>query len=102
MSRNSYTASERRGILAIALISLLLIGGGIIVTLIKGDKDKDMEYPIVTQHSEVIDSVAVKNSKKDKKSKEKKENKGRKSKSGNKSTKQKKVYRKRSPLDEPV
>ena len=97
MSRNSYTASERRGIVAIAVIALLIIGCGWGISMCSGGIGAENEIPVVMEHPDMIDSAAVKKNleKKTKKTERKK------TKSSNKS-KPKKTYRQRSPLDEPV
>lgn len=103
MSHSNYTASERRGVLAIAIIALLLIGGGVLVSLIHGNKGDSSEYPIVREHPELIDSAAIRDEGTKqtggatKKSNVKKRNSETKS-----SKKSQKTYRRRSPLDEPV
>ena len=94
--RNGFTASERRGIITIAIFALLLIGGGVTLSLCGRNEVIEEQIPVVTEHPEMIDSVAFENShskttKKKKASKEKKNNK-----------KTKENYRRRSPLDEPV
>lgn len=91
MSRSSYTASERRGVLAIALIALLIIGCGAGFSLFSGDAEDEKEIPMVTANPEMVDSVAVKTKQKKGRSKKKKSR-----------SKRKKEYRQRSPLDEPV
>lgn len=101
MSHSSYTASERRGILAIAIISLLFIVAGMTLSLCGRDISKGEEGPLVVEHPEMIDSAALLQIK------EKPKRNGDKSrKTTNKSpkskSKEKKIYRKRSPLDEPV
>ena len=98
MSRSSYTASERRGVLAIALISLILIGIGMGAAFIGDGKAEAEEIPAVIECSQFVDSVAKKEAQKnpDKKAS------ARKKKNSNKKEKAKKVYRRRNPLDEPV
>lgn len=98
MSRSSYTASERRGVLAIALVALLIIGLGAGISFFNNSAEAENEPLIVKEQPQMVDSMAMKDKKqkKDSKSKSKK-----KSKSSPK-TKTKKTYRQRSPLDEPV
>lgn len=83
--------------LAIALVALLIIGSGVVLGLCGRPKEVKKEIPVVIEQPQMIDSVAVEQNKEilNKKSKKKKSGK-------NSSTKQPKVYRKRSPLDEPV
>lgn len=92
MSRSSYTASERRGVLVIAIISLLIIGSGLIISHFYGGYEQEIESPVVTEHPEMIDSLEIKS----------RESKSTKKKSKKRSTKTKKEYRQRSPLDEPI
>ena len=98
MSHSSYTASERRGILAIALLALLLIGGGAGFSLCTRETADAEELPTVVEHTELIDTTAVnaKSDKADRRSQDKK------TKSKKLKSKKEKVYRRRSPLDEPV
>lgn len=97
-SRNSYTSSERRGILAIALVSLLLIGTGLGFTLCERKLKPADDYPIVTTMPEMVDSTKVieMDQTKGKKKKGKRIDKSKPVK------KTPKVFPKRSPLDEPV
>lgn len=98
MSRTSYTASERRGILAIAVIALLIIGFGTIFSFCNNRLEAENEELKVIEHPEMIDSIAVKHKKDNSlKTRSKKKNKA-----GSNKTKTKKTYRQRSPLDEPV
>ena len=99
MSRSSYTASERRGVLLIAILALLLIGGGLGVSFCQRPSSKDAEYPIVVEHPEMVDSVAVKA---EKETKKKNTRKGTKNKKASTTKKRPKTYPNRSPLDEPV
>lgn len=95
--KTSYTASERRGVLAIGLVALLIIGCGFVFSWCSGPVDAENEKTGITEYPEMVDSVAA--AKRD--SKEKKKKSGKKTKSSSKS-KSKKTYRQRSPLDEPV
>lgn len=99
MSHSSYTASERRGIIIIAIISLLLVGAGLGVSFCNRNVVPADKYPIIETHPEMVDSVTVLNEKDQLKT----DKKTKKNKAGN-STKKKdvKTYRRRSPLDEPV
>lgn len=99
MSHSSYTASERRGIILIAVVSLILVGVGFGFTLCDRHPSRDEAYPIVEQHDELIDSTAAPASKKEKDSKKSKKRKARESSAKPSS---KKTYRRRSPRDEPV
>ena len=103
MSRSSYTASERRGILAVAIVTLLIIAIGLGVSVWQEKADAESDIPTVKEYPELIDSVAVKKRKEEKVNSSKNKNKGRKkSKTSANKTKTKKTYRQRSPLDEPV
>lgn len=93
MSHSSYTASERRGIIVIALISLLLIASGVGMGLYSMKQNEVEEIPLVEEHPEMIDTVNRGSS--DKKIKKKK-----KSSSSSSKEKSKKEYRRRSPNDE--
>lgn len=97
MSRSNYTASERRGILAIALVSLLFIGVGIGVSFWGGNEDESYPEPVVVNHPEMVDTVELRNQKAKSSIKDKAKSK---SSTGNK--KRPKTYRRRSPHDEPV
>lgn len=96
MSRSSYTAAERRGIILIALLSLAIIAAGLGFTWCGREEAEIEEKATVIQHPELIDTVAIKNKRETdaKRSSNKK----------NKSSKKKSTPppRKRSPLDEPV
>lgn len=99
MSHSSYTASERRGIIAIAFLALLLIGVGFGFTLCDRHPSKDQEFPIIEEHSEMVDSVVLQ-SQKDAANKPVK--KIKKSATNKKLKQPAKPIRRRSPLDEPV
>ena len=94
MSHSSYTTSERRGIIIIALVSLLLIAGGVILSFTEADKADAEVWPEIVEHPEIIDSTALE-------SKQKKVS-GKVKKNSKKKATTKKNYRRRSPLDEPV
>ena len=95
MSHSSYTASERRGILAVALIALLILIGGSVLSLC--GRQTSIESGQVIELPELVDSINMQ-SKQNKSEKSKKT----KSDSSKKKNNQKKTYRRRSPLDEPV
>ena len=99
MSRSSYTASERRGIIVIAILALLFIGSGVTLSLCGRPRELKKEIPVVIEHPEMVDSLAM-SVREETAGKKKKERK----KSGINSSvsKEKKTYRRRSPLDEPV
>lgn len=82
--------------IAIAIIAMLLIGAGVIFS-IQGGVERAEGAPIVVEHPEMIDSVQL-----SKEKKEKGKNKKIKNSSKGTKTKEKKTYRRRSPLDEPV
>lgn len=94
MSRKSYNASERRGILVIAFISLALIGAGLGVTLCERRGQEVNSYPELREYPALVDSVSI--IKKDRKSSKKKKNSNSIKKKSNKN------FKPRSPLDEPV
>lgn len=96
MSRSSYTSSERRGILIIAILALLLIGSGVVLSLCGRPHQIKEEIPVIINHNELIDSAEV--IRRDKNRSNKKATGKKKS----HNTKEKKSYRRRSPLDEPV
>lgn len=99
MTRSSYTASERRGMLAIALIALMIMGGGICMTLWNKSEAETEKPPVVIEYAEVIDSVSLKEKEGKVTGKTSSRTKSTTKKSKNKN---KKTYRRRSPLDEPV
>lgn len=94
MSRSSYTSSERRGLLAVALVALIIIAAGVVLGIKNPRHEHIEEIPVVVEHPEMIDSVALK---KDKETKHKK-----KTGSSSKKTPGKKSHIRRNPHDEPV
>ena len=103
MSHSSYTASERRGILAIALISLVILGAGLAASFWNVSTPSESQ-PMVVIHDDYLDSVAIK-SERESVLKSAKSKSSKKTESGKKNSKKnatKKSIRKRSPLDEPV
>lgn len=92
MARNPYSASERRGILAVGVVSLLIISLAMIFSLCRRDSKTDI---IVKEYPELIDSSAFNATKND-------PGKKKRIKSSKTKSAKKKTYRKRSPLDEPV
>ena len=101
MGSKPFTASERRGIIAIAFIAFAVRASGFLFTLCDRISDNDI-IPEVIELEEMIDSTSIR---------EKQERTGGKSKKKSKKTgkgkrpktlKEKKIYRKRNPLDEPV
>lgn len=94
MSRSSYTASERRGVLIIAILALLIIGAGLGLSHCNRHNSGSNDIYVVEEHPEMIDSVTVQKNAKNKTRK--------KTTTKSKKTKKIKSYRRRSPLDEPV
>lgn len=93
MSHSAYTASERRGVILIALIALLLILLGVGFSLWNKERVNNNVIPKVEEYPEYIDSADFKEA-----PIIKPETKKQKSKKNS----EKKKYRRRSPLDEPV
>lgn len=100
MASRPYTASERRGIIVIAILALLFIGAGVGFSFFHNETSP--HTPEVTVIPETLDSVATEKAINEKS--KKKTKKSSRSKSGKSSSKKKsqKIYRQRSPLDEPV
>lgn len=96
-----FTASERRGVLVVAFLSLLVIGAGILVGYCDRPDPQSFEPAIeVLMEGDTI--TPTKETKKDnKKKKSKEEGKNKKSKK-TKTTKENKKYGRRSPIDETV
>ena len=99
MSHSSYTASERRGVLAIALLSILIIAGGFLFSHCNRGISSGNNDPVVIESKSFVDSVEIERAK----GKENSKNKNKKTRTGSsQSKKTQKTLRKRSPLDEPV
>lgn len=92
MPRNSYTSSERRGIIAIGVIALVIMAAGLILSFCR--RESEQEKIVVTEYPQFVDSVSLKNKNSVVTRSKKKTKKERADK--------KKTYRRRSPLDEPV
>ncbi|MCH5235399.1 MAG: hypothetical protein J1E16_08880 [Muribaculaceae bacterium] len=99
MSHSNYTASERRGLLVIALVALLIVGSGVVLALCGRPRERVEEIPVVVEHPEIVDTANL-NSVKEKKSKKKRKDSSTDKKS--RSKKESKSYRRRNPLEEPV
>lgn len=97
MAKNSYTSSERKGILVIALVALLIIGSGVVLALCGRPRERVEEIPVVVEYPEAVDSTYLKNE-----NETKKNTKSKTKNTTSSATKTQKIYRKRSPLDEPV
>ena len=97
MSHSSYTASERRGILAVALVAMVLIGVGTWFSLWGENQSARIEEPEMMELQELVDTVALKEKYKNSKEKKKKTNRVTKKKKT-----PKKESRHRNPLEEPV
>lgn len=98
MSHSAYTASERRGMIIIAFLALLIIGGGMLMGLSGNSFGKEESVPIVEELPEMVDSISLNESK------EKSSNKSLKKTKPSKDSKikTKKNFKKRSPRDERV
>lgn len=96
MKKNPLTASERRGILIVAGIALLLTGGGWIVSRCQRPPiDVSPQEVTILMHGDSLSSDKDKMQKKRKR-------KTRKDSVSSKKKKVKKTYRQRNPLEEPV
>ena len=99
----SYSASERRGILIVALIALIIIGAGLFIAYFERHQPDDMKNtPQIVEISEYIDTVS--NNYETEKTTLNKKQKSLKKKNSKKTSKGKaqKTYRRRNPLEEPV
>ena len=96
MSHSSYTSSERRGILVIAILALLLTGGGFLLSFWGRENKESDNIHVVVELTQMKDTVE------NNKIIEKKTKANKKQKSARKNNKTKKNYPRRSPLDEPV
>lgn len=98
--KNALTASERRGILVVAALALLITGAGWVVSVCQRNlPEEDMpEVEVLVRGDSVTDDGGSKkmSGKTRKKKKEKSDS------LGNKSSKTPKKYRRRSPRDEAV
>ena len=99
MSNKSYTASERRGVIAIAFLALLITALGLGLSLC-GRRSQN-QAPEVSEMTEIVDSASIINGR-EKNSKKAKIVKGRGKSHKSKKSKNPKTYRRRSPLDEPI
>lgn len=93
MTHSSFTASERRGILVLAIIALLFIGGGTAITLCGRDSANVREIPVVVEHPEYIDTTFSNTEEKAPSKKKVRKQ---------KAAKVKKTYRRRNPVEETV
>lgn len=98
MSHSSFSASERRGIIVIALAALLIIASGIVLGLCGRPHEKTQEIPVVVEHPEMVDSASLEQSSKTETKKKRDKSKN----FGDSKKNQPKTYRRRSPLSEPV
>lgn len=99
--KNVLTASERRGIIVVAALALLITGSGWVVSMCQRNMpDEEMpEVEVLVSGDSVIDVAGGVDGKSEKTRKRKKE---RFDSLGNKSSKTPKTYRRRSPRDESV
>ena len=115
MASNPVTASERRGILIVAIIALLLCGGGLFVSRCGGEGggsgsvEADVLYdPKAVSGSETADSAGsgasgfIDGNKTWRSKRSKQDKQGSSAKRKTKKQRQQKTYRRRSPIDEEV
>ncbi|MDE5976804.1 MAG: hypothetical protein K2G69_09665 [Muribaculaceae bacterium] len=103
MAKNSMTSSERRGIIVVALLALIIIGSGMIVARCGGSEpqpDNDEVYTLLADSLQQEINTAREKSHRDSLKRHRSDSIKRKKKG--KSQKSPKTYRKRQPLDEPV
>lgn len=100
MGKNPLTSSERRGIIAVAALALFITGGGLILNRCQRPEPVATPEEIeVLLDGDSLNSRVVDDSMKKKRSRRKKEGVDS---LGSEKRKSKKIYRRRSPLDEPV
>lgn len=118
MAKNSYTSSERRGIIAIAALAILITVAGLGLSLCDRNNDDVATTPSVYPMEAMADTIVFSDLKSNKKTRENSKKKitssreslnstkegshSRKKSPKHKKEKQKKTYRQRSPLDEPI
>lgn len=108
MAKKSYSASERRGILVVAALALLITSSGFIISRCN-QPDASEKLP-QDKIQTIVSPDSTDNHKSASHNKEltpadstkKKGKKGKRKKSGSSHSKDRKTYRKRSPLDEPI
>ena len=101
MSRHSYSSTERRGVIAIALVALIIIALGIGFSYFRGESGQK-EKPRITEMTEFLDTLNNDIDKPEISSNSAAEKTRKKTNSTSKKSKTKKTYRKRNPLDEPI
>ena len=94
--KNGLTATERRGVIVVALVALIITAFGFFISKDQNENDTVMVEEVRVMARE--DSVAEKEAKTSKKKSSKKSSK----KKGGKSSAKKKQYGRRSPIDEEV
>ncbi|MDE6754429.1 MAG: hypothetical protein K2J82_07440 [Muribaculaceae bacterium] len=108
MAKKSYSASERRGILVVAALALLITSSGFIISRCTQPDATEKLPQDKIQTIVSLDSVRNQKSGIDNKelnptdSTKKNAKRGKRKKSGSRHSKDRKTYRKRSPLDEPI